>query len=651
MQDNKKNIAENSKYVMEVLFKEAEQKGGLEYIYTILRVTGITKRKDPLIELEEILKANESPQDKIVSENKYPLFDCIEESLCIICNLLSCSAGEAYKHCFFRSLYTGTFPNIKKPTIEQMLNKVRQHSAEKNHPEIVGFLDQKSFDTLLGRDTECPQDCEVAKHFLQSFIAIYKDERLKFKNRHRFYKLPRFEVLELIVDETNGLCGFRLYFSNGSSAEFIRKEDSTNSLNISLDRNSEVTAFVGDLDALTEEWRVGQKRLYEIGLPGRYNEFGKWKPLIYPKRKSKITSSFLKETYSLSDDEQVQGVLFYIMCTAHQVIEFVVKADIDLPWKDTTLGKVMHLHKCPETEKVQNYRIYDGTYYLHSCKPEEVEMGIATINLTLNTIAFAYNLTMEWKLKYGIIHPHESFAKIEEKDLKFITSILDKYPRNTDGIILNSAIDWYIRGVASKDVFAGFLCYYRVIEMISTYIYKGKASFNLGFRKTTKAEDRQKSIECIEEKYNELYEKDKFRFVTTAYSDCIQGTRYKTEQVLNLIFGEGHKFIKDLFESPESTTELSLYEIRSKIVHGNLTLLDKNQVKLVQNRLWDIQSIAKELIIRLTCSLKPSEGLPTWSGMRGMAMGGDDPRTYLITNNENMFPKSADWTIKPEWCA
>lgn len=132
--------------------------------------------------------------------------------------------------------------------------------------------------------------------------------------------------------------------------------------------------------------------------------------------------------------------------------------------------------------------------------------------------------------------------------------------------------------------------------MIVTSIYKGESSFNLGFKKTTRVESKQRSLKCIENKYNELYKKDMYRFVTTAYNDCIEGTRYKTEQVLQLIFGEGHKYIKNLFEHPEGGTEPSLDEIRNKIVHGNLTLLYKQHIKLVRNRLWDIKKIAKELI-------------------------------------------------------
>lgn len=42
--------------VLKTLLMVAEKNGGLEYIFTLLRLTGITRSKDPLIELESILK-------------------------------------------------------------------------------------------------------------------------------------------------------------------------------------------------------------------------------------------------------------------------------------------------------------------------------------------------------------------------------------------------------------------------------------------------------------------------------------------------------------------------------------------------------------------------------------------------------------------
>ena len=119
--------------------------------------------------------------------------------------------------------------------------------------------------------------------------------------------------------------------------------------------------------------------------------------------------------------------------------------------------------------------------------------------------------------------------------------------------------------------------------------------------------------------------------------------------MLLLVFGEDSRYIKDLFENAEGENKYSLYQIRNKIAHGNLTLLNKNDVELVRSRLWDMNNIAKELIMRLSCSLKPSDKLPKWSEIRGMAISGYDPRAFLIANNDKMFPKDADWRIKSEW--
>ncbi len=638
--------------VLKTLFGEAEKNGGLDYIFTLLRVTGITRSKDALIELESALSDQDLALPSEEPAVQSCLFNGIEESLTIMGNLLNCSAGTAYRHCFFFSLYKGSFPNIIKPSVGQMLKEVHNHATEKDNPGIANLLDQACLASLTDEEASKSTEQQLgARLFLQDLIDVYKSERLKFKDRPRFCKLPRFEVLELMVNEVEGLYGFHLHFSNGSSAHFIRLADSTEPLNIRFDRESELVAFVGDLDALTEEWRVGDRKLYEIGLPGRYNKLGEWKPLVYPERKSDVTDRLQQKAISLSNDEVVRGVLFYIMCTAHQVIEFVVKADIELPWEDTTFGKALHLWKCPNSAIAQNFFIYDGTYYLESFDPDEIETAISAIGVTLNMIAFAYNGTLRWRVKYNIVNrSHTSSSKIEESDLDVLNSMLEKYPRNRDGLILNSAVDWYNRGVAARDAFAGFLCYYRAIEMIATSVYSGKASFGLGFQKSTKAEAKQRSLGCIEQKYNHLYHKDKLRFVTSAYAECIQGARVRTEQVLQLVFGQDSRYIKDLVGNDEGERPPSLYQIRNKIAHGNLTLLNKDDVELVRSRLSDAKRISKELIMRLSCSLKSSDELPKWSGVRTMAMSGCDPRTYLVANTEGCFPADVDWRIKPEWC-
>ncbi|HBG25473.1 MAG: hypothetical protein A2Y10_01540 [Planctomycetes bacterium GWF2_41_51] len=651
MEEKNENIIGMPEDAIKSLFSNAEKTGGLEYIFTLLRVTGLTSCKDPLLALDLIIRERKYLSSDLLTQSS--LFVGIEELLSLIGNLLNCSNGKTYKHCFFFPLYKGSFPNITKPSIEQMLKNIKNLSELSNQLEIKNLLEKYSLSIFFEKTTsDSLNNYEMAEIFLNSFITVYKNERMKFKEKAKLYKLQNFEVLELLVDETVGLYGFYLHFSNGGSAQFIRKESSTLSQNISFDRNFELSSFVGDLHALTEEWVVGKKKLYEIGLPGRYNVLGQWKPLIYPERKQKVISRYAREALSLSKDEQVQGVLFYIMCTSHHVIEFVVKADLELPWENTTLGKVIHLWKCPNSQMMQNFFIYDGSYCVNSFDPDEIEMAISTLNLTLNTIAFAYNAKLQWRLKYKIVNgTQNSFIKLNEEDMNVLDNILNKYPRNKDGLILNSAIDWYNRGTNSKDIFASFLCYYRVIEIIVTSVYSGKAEFGLRFQAEKRDQAKQKSISCIEKKYNELFESDKFRFITSAYSECIQGTKYKTEQILDLIFGKDNIYIKNLFKKTEEEIAKSLYEIRNGIAHGSITFLEREDVELVRSKISDIKMIAKELILRLVYSLNPSETLAEHSERRGMKMSGYDPRTYFYSNTENVFPKDVDWMIKPEWCS
>jgi len=64
--------------------------------------------------------------------------------------------------------------------------------------------------------------------------------------------------------------------------------------------------MIGDLDARRDEWRVGEKRLYEVGLPGRYNTLGQWKPIFYPSDANQLHA----EARAASPDDGVAAALF-----------------------------------------------------------------------------------------------------------------------------------------------------------------------------------------------------------------------------------------------------------------------------------------------------------------------------------------------------
>ncbi|MCX5644462.1 MAG: hypothetical protein NTZ17_07225 [Phycisphaerae bacterium] len=630
------------------LFDQAEKNGAVDYVYTLVRVTGLERRTDPLLQLTSGLAQVKGKP----AESLHLPYDALEEWLKLIFNLLFCSCGKGYNPFPFRGLFKGRGPDIVKPTMQEMVGRILEFCGEAGQSEMRELLD--SCCGGLDSDTRRRDNPGMAVdipprlyELLNDSLTEYNLRLQRFRGCQRLYKLPSFEILELVVDDVRGLYGFQLHFSNGSSARFIRNQESTDGMNFSCDVS--LSFWVGDLHKLTQEWRVGDRRLYEIGLPGRYNKFGYWKPLVYP-AKAQVGDSYEAKARSMSQDRQVQGSLFYIMCTAHHVIEFVVYGDIDLPYPEICFGERLHLWKCPVADIPPNYRIYDGTFRLNSPDVDEVGRALSTISVVLNRLAFVYGGALHWRVKYDMASENgNSIASPTDSDLDLLRAMLGKYPSGDDARILDSSLDWYNRGVSARDVFASFLCYYTAVESITNAVNKRDADFQLDYKKEPKSVVDRRRNDCIERKYASLYSKNKVRFVTESYGECIQSLSAKARGVLDAVFGTDHPYIAILFDrQPEGDPSLS--QIRNMITHGSLTLLRKDDEEIVRKAIYRMESIARELLLRLAVGLKPKDNLPQPSGQRSMTMSGYDPRTFLVANREDIFPSGADWRIRPEWC-
>ena len=340
------------------LFTDAEKNGGKQYIYTLLRVTGIEGyEKEPLFQLHDSLKqiGKEIMDDEIPAA--YQLMTGTGEPFNLIVNLINCTKGKPYDSFPFQHLYSGKIPNIIKPTIKEIAKetaKIARESAMKKLSElIVKAFPEQILDHFPFRDEaseiESLKDAfNTCKMMLSNLLEKYFAVLHKFKEFPKLYKLPYFEVLELLVNDKDALYGFKMHFSNGTSARFIRGVESTDCINIRP--GVPIEFMVGPINELKHEWRIGEKRLYEVGLPGRYNELGGWKPLIYPGESSPLE----QEAIGMSDDPDVSGSIFYMMCTGHRVIEFVVRTSIEMPLENFTFGKKLHFFKCPSSEDIPN---------------------------------------------------------------------------------------------------------------------------------------------------------------------------------------------------------------------------------------------------------------------------------------------------------
>ena len=479
-ESEEKTEKKDNKTPLEKLFQDAHNGPGLNYIFTLLRVTGISNEVDPLWTLSETLKG----KDPVSLDERM-----LVESFALIYNLIEQSQSRDYNPFPFLRFRekdgSDTKMNLRK--IADFLSTVAEQC---DHKEL-SLLIKNTFneDNLKKIEDKNFSDSKEISAFLRELCKLYFLARLKFKN-NELHKLPQFEVLELLTNKELGLYGFNMYFSNGNEANYERTKNKTFGINVLADHP--VNFMVGMLSDLKKEWMVGEKRLYEVGLPGRYNVWGEWKPLIYPGDHQAL----LQESKKLSEeDDRVAGILFYIMCTGHRIIEFILKTPIEMPEKSLSLGKRMHLYKCdPIGENVaQDYIIYDGHYDLEKIDPQSIHSAIATINVGLNRMAFSYDSSIEWRIKYNIVQHNTSPKPMPTKeDLKVLNSMLVDFPEGDDAILLDICIDWFHRGEQAKrkNEFLAFLCYYIALEIVAIAVADGEADLVIKYQKETKTDKK-----------------------------------------------------------------------------------------------------------------------------------------------------------------
>jgi hypothetical protein len=603
------------------LFESSKTNGPFEFILTLIRVGGITHERDPLLVLKD---------DLIEGRDDYKP----QEGLSLLANLVNCASKKPYDAFPFRVLWSGDSFNRKAPSTDEMINFLNIQASSIKGASVIknAYASKENFEYLL-----------------KTLIETYETEKRKFIGDQLVYKMPRFETLELLVDPIVGLNGFKMHFSNDSTAWFERKENSTMGINI-LGSEVPINFMAGMLNELKPKWRFNGKDLYETGLPFRYNPWGTWHPIVYPGAHEEID----KTCHEIAGkDSEVYGTLFYIMTTGHRVVEFTFKTLINLPITTVKLGSAMHIHKVQsKDEEIYPGKsiIYDGLYELEEITPKAIRTAIASINVGLNRIAFSYGKPIQWTLKYKgeVRHPH-THANPTKKDLKVLDAMLKEFPSSEEAIILDIGVDWYHRAEAALrgNVFLAFLCYYIAIESIALEIADGKVNLGLNFTKLPKNELRAKIVADVRKRHDEDYEKDPLKFVREAYFDDIGPNKPKTKKVLESIFGEKHKYIDMMFNKKREPYCFS--DLRGQLAHGGITLLAREHEQMVQESLPEMAEISRNFLKRLIFYPKGPKKIPRWSGKMSMSLVTADPRTTHVVSDLKMLGRDNDWKIKPEW--
>lgn len=601
----------NEDQVFEHLFS-LSSKNGLQYLYSLLRVKGIESYlKDPLVVFKD--KVSKDKADRA-------LIEATEDFWGLLANLSRVSGDEPYRPYIFWAKESENYMEEAKKLV---------------HLSLKAYLD-----TLFPRGEKSVTPEQI--RFIKKFFDHYESTLKFFKSQYPFAKMAGFEVLEILTS-TKGLIGFRVHFSNGSNAEFKRNKTGTMSINLMIDPTGSINFMAGNLDEMKPEWRVGNKLLYEIGLPDRYNIVGEWMPLIYPGESGQWQTKAL----GLTEEERIQGVLFYIYCTCHWAIEFAAKLAVKLPEDYTKLPGNVHLHRVKQGDDQRDFYneyVYDGTMFLDGISVEEIQKGLDTIQRAVEGIAFAFDCQVKWQVKYKIMDHQPGVGLPNKKDMTLLQKLIKKSQEVQD-ITIDTAINWYKLGLLTDNKLNAFLCFHIAIEGLAVKLANGEleASKFFNLKKENKEERKKRMKETFDEYYKLYYTTDLKKLINDAYFDCLQPITASMKRAFAAVFGKDHPVIKEYFEGKNS-----LNSIRGQLAHGEYSDWHYSQYLEVWKKLHHIQEISKGFITRVILQIPPGTKRPTWQRSFRLSVSMDNPKGSLIASRLDVFP-TKDWKIKPEW--
>lgn len=597
--------------IIHQLFQDAAKHVG-DYIFTLLRVGGIESyKKEPLAELAEKIKQGKATRQDI--ESSVDLWSLLTN----LCRLQ-------------REVHYMPFP-FKSDESNYKTAALQLH--------VSGSISERIQELVNEED---PQN---ELEFVARFLAHYRAALQEFtKENHTVFPMNgrMFEVFEVLADKDAGLNGFKVHFSNDSSAHFVRTATGTDGANV-IPSNS-IDFFVGENDKLKPAWRVSGKWLYEVGLEGRYNEPGEWKPLAYPGKSDVIQQEALDAT----DDERIQGVLFYMLATGYPVIEFAAKMPIKLPEAEVMLPGDVNLLLVEQENQLGNLFVYDGWVELKDTSLEGIRLAIEGIQRAMEGVAFAFDKEVRWQLKYSLHNHTRGAANPNKKDMEFLNRIISNSAQEQD-LAIDAAINWYNLGNLTQNPLNAFLCFHIAIEGLAAKLAQGKlkASSTFGLNKENKA-DRKKRVKTLFDEYYVTYYAvgDIEEMIKQSYFVGVVPIKNYLQRALEAVFPEkAKKAVLDTYFKKDE----GIWDLRGKLVHDVYSDWHPEEFGKVQSKLYELEELAKAFITRVALQIPPDQKRPQWSRRHSLASSMDNPKSTLIVSPDlRMLPRT-DWKILPEW--
>ncbi len=440
------------------LFFRAARTSGFDYLYTLLRIEGITsghwdafvEAEEAAMDFSEMLRNLQNKKGKEKRSLRLGLLlYCHSTEMSapyeILANLLRCCQEQPYKFRPFSHLATpigkqGFFGKSIPPSPSKKIKHIRELAQRCGEDKLLELVDgffrnqirnafyhsdytitETKFRIIEGGNPVVEEiDLEelsdaLAKcfAFYSAFFITYKNARKAIGMGRKYHTRPNFEVVEILTNSEGLLSGFKIHFPSGTSAFFERKDyEGTRGLNLMIEKEG-ISLHVGDLEKyqMARSWMVDGKPFEQTGT--RYNEYGYWRPIVLHRHGEMIESDVSKMT----EDHITRGALFYIYATGHLAVEFIIKSKDNLfkgdvyrrPSKGFPYIEIKHVL----TDKEDH--VYDGTLFLNSRDTEAVKTGIEILNDFVNKLKNEHKKFV-FSLKYEMYKNASKISTMSNSD-------------------------------------------------------------------------------------------------------------------------------------------------------------------------------------------------------------------------------------------
>jgi hypothetical protein len=248
--------------------------------------------------------------------------------------------------------------------------------------------------------------------------------------------------------------------------------------------------------------------------------------------------------------------------------------------------------------------LYDGWLPITNWDAINISEKLESIEEILSLFSLTGLIYFEWEPKYfykrktnEIIYADTHLNQVSIiEEIAVFANDLNKLDIK-DRLVIYKSISWINKAKSSNDPITAFLFYMLSIENLVHYIEEGAKNNSAFFKIRTisnEEKDKQKK-ECIYEMLKDIQsDNEPWKIVQKAYTDCVYGIKNRIERQINRAFIEGDK-LRTVFN--EKINKKSLYDIRSKIAHGDVNTLNTDEIDEINKRIYDLKDLAINYIL------------------------------------------------------